>query len=570
MEATRLNSSSEIQGRPATSASGAANCRLLRIFCWVLALALGAAQAWATRFTMNPDGISYLDIGDAYWRGDWHNAINAYWSPLYSWILGFFLKVLKPSAYWEYPMVHLVNFLIYAAALGCFEFFLVTVIRKYSRRLAESGTEEIGLSEFSWRLVGYSIFLSTSLLMIGLHPVTPDMSVAAFVYLATALTLKISNRPAGGTHAVLGLVLGLAYLSKGVMLPLALVFLGTVLLRSSLRNIGVAILVFLCLVSPFGLALSHAQGRLTLGDVGPIAYEIYIDGIDVFAPTNPEVSHPVRKILDQPPTLEFSHPIAGTYPLWYDPSYWHAGLKPHWYLKGELGIIGLARLLYLWIPITYQLNLTAPFLILLLVATRPWECCKRAACFLQLTVPGVLALLLYAVVYPEPRYLAPFFGLLWLAAFSGLRFPDSAEMRRWVAIAAMAVFVSQLAVLGLMKRGSSGPVYWEAAEGLKSMGLKPGDKLAVFAHEPFGEGGAFVARLDRVKIIIESRDTGGDWVKDAVATARLTDLLKKNGVRAALWYGNPPTLSAIPWKRLGQTRYYAYFLSTGNISTVPR
>jgi hypothetical protein len=31
---------------------------------------------------MNPaDGISYLDIGDAYWRGDWHMAINAFWSP---------------------------------------------------------------------------------------------------------------------------------------------------------------------------------------------------------------------------------------------------------------------------------------------------------------------------------------------------------------------------------------------------------------------------------------------------------------------------------------------------------
>src|SRR3954452_20137182 len=85
----------------------------LRISCWLIALALGAAQAWATRFTMNPDGVSYLDIGDAYWRRDWPNAINAYWSPLYSWILGGFLKVIKPSIYWEYPLVHLVNFLIY-------------------------------------------------------------------------------------------------------------------------------------------------------------------------------------------------------------------------------------------------------------------------------------------------------------------------------------------------------------------------------------------------------------------------------------------------------------------------
>lgn len=73
-------------------------------------------------------------------------------------------------------------------------------------------------------------------------------------------------------------------------------------------------------------------------------------------------------------------------------------------------------------------------------------------------------------------------------------------------IAAIAVFVNQLAVYQLMKQASPGPDYWEAAEGLKSMGLKPGDKLAVFAPEPFNDGGAFVARLDQAKIVIESRD----------------------------------------------------------------
>src|SRR4051795_941770 len=97
-----------------------AQCPALRICCWVIALAIGGAEAWWTRFTMNPDGVSYLDIGDAYWRGDWHNAINAYWSPLYSWILGFFLKATKPSMYWEYPLVHLANFLIFVAALASF------------------------------------------------------------------------------------------------------------------------------------------------------------------------------------------------------------------------------------------------------------------------------------------------------------------------------------------------------------------------------------------------------------------------------------------------------------------
>src|SRR6266849_4808446 len=147
----------ERQAQPETSAPATPNYQLLRIFYWAVALALGAAQAWATRFTMNPDGISYLDIGDAYWRGDWHNAINAYWSPLYSWILGFFLKVVKPSAYWEYPLAHLVNFLIYVVALGCFEFFLATFIAQQKERDESlSEQDEIGIPEWAWWVLGYS------------------------------------------------------------------------------------------------------------------------------------------------------------------------------------------------------------------------------------------------------------------------------------------------------------------------------------------------------------------------------------------------------------------------------
>jgi hypothetical protein len=35
-----------------------------------VSFALGMAQAWRNRFFMTFDGISYLDMGDAYLRGD--------------------------------------------------------------------------------------------------------------------------------------------------------------------------------------------------------------------------------------------------------------------------------------------------------------------------------------------------------------------------------------------------------------------------------------------------------------------------------------------------------------------
>ena len=44
-------------------------------------LALGLLHAWMGRYSMNPDGMSYLDVGDSFFRRDWANAVNAWWSP---------------------------------------------------------------------------------------------------------------------------------------------------------------------------------------------------------------------------------------------------------------------------------------------------------------------------------------------------------------------------------------------------------------------------------------------------------------------------------------------------------
>ena len=37
------------------------------------------------------DEISYINIAHAYVIGDWRNAINGYWSPLFSWLMTPFL-----------------------------------------------------------------------------------------------------------------------------------------------------------------------------------------------------------------------------------------------------------------------------------------------------------------------------------------------------------------------------------------------------------------------------------------------------------------------------------------------
>src|SRR5438445_9282667 len=461
----------------------------LRIFCWVMAIVLGASQAWATRFTMNPDGISYLDMGDAYWRGDWHMAINAYFSPLYSWILGFFMKVLKPSPYWEYPLAHLVNFLIYLAALGCFEFFLRNFIR--SRRHSDENARKQGnvtLREWRWWMLGYALFIFASLQLITLRLITPDMCVAAFVYLASALILQIQTG-AGTLRTVmfLGIVLGLAYLAKAVMFPLALVFIAVAgccahNVRQGVRYAAMAVFGFLLIASPFITILSRSKHRVTFGDSGSIAYEVYVNGVDQFVPASSSLKHPINKIHDMPPTYEFGGPIEGTYPLWYDSTYWHEGITPYFDLAQQFHAIAASLVTY-WrqfCSVFLQLNDTVALIVLYLISPQPSACFKRAWASWPFLIICLAAMGLYALVYAESRYFAPFIVLFWLAAFCGVHLPDSRGLVRTIAVVVVAVSTTSIAQSAgrICLEADSAPDYYRLATALRDYGITRGSKLA--------------------------------------------------------------------------------------------
>ncbi|HEV2705894.1 MAG TPA: hypothetical protein VGV59_08210, partial [Pyrinomonadaceae bacterium] len=190
------------------------------------AFMLGALHAWSARHAINPDGISYLDMGDAYLRGDWGTAINGLWSPLYSCLLGLALLVVQPSRYWEIPLVHLVNFLVYLWALWCFDFLLRELRgwRREGRASAEAATD--ALPEWALAALLYAVFLWASLSLIGLAAVTPDMCAASFVYLSSAFLWRIRRGDLRRrTFLILGATLGLSYLSKASMLPFVVVLL---------------------------------------------------------------------------------------------------------------------------------------------------------------------------------------------------------------------------------------------------------------------------------------------------------------------------------------------------------
>jgi hypothetical protein len=552
--------------------------RRLRILFWCAAIAFGAVDAWATRYNMNLDGISYLDMGDAYLRGDWNMAINAYWSPLYASLLGLFLKVLKPSPQWEFPVVHLANFVIYLAALASFEFFLRALI-DYRRKRGNDACDswDVSLPERAWWILGYSLFIWTSLILIGTKLVTPDMCVAAFVYLTSGLLLRVRGGIATcRTFVLFGAVLGFGYLTKAVMFPLAFVFLAvaTFSFRGTWKaepRILISTLFFLLIASPLIVSLSHAKGRLTFGDSARVNYEIYVDGVDWSIPSSNGQTHPVKRIVESPPTYEFGEPIAGTYPLWYDTSYWHEGIKPYFDLKGQSQAIKDAFLLYcftLFSPFL-QLNVSAGFLMLFTLGAQRSLRLKTGAAVWPLLIVGLSALGLYSLVHVEYRFIGAFVCLLWLGAFSLVRLPAAQDSNRLIVgvIIAIAATTCLSAVWWMSHRDpQDGPAYWKAARVLNEKGIRPGDKVAVVgSYGPVLEGIAYLARLARIQIIAQVNEPERFRTADSSTQSRVIEAIARTGAKAILTLPEPPRSSPeSQWQRLGNTNYYAHLLNTAS------
>jgi hypothetical protein len=544
---------------------------------WLLAISLGAIHAGADRFYMNADGISYIDMGGAYWRGDWTTAINGYWSPLYSWLVGLFLWLFTPTPYWEFPVVHVVNFIAYLVALACFHVFL--------RELMTDHTRQDSLPEWAWILLGYSLFIWSSLTMVTMAIVTPDMCVVVFVYLAATLVLRIRRSPASWVPFVLlGLVLGVGYLAKFAMLPLAIVFVGIAVLsqasvRRALPRAIVTVVVFLVMAGPFIVALSTIKGRFTFGDTATLNYLQHINGAPTRhwqggPPGRGMPTHPTRKIFDTPAIYEYGDPIHVTYPPWFDPSYWNDGIVPVRDLRKQMSVAARNLRGYLDMFLQSQGVLVAGFLILLAAGGKGWSCLRDIREQWPLLLPALAVLTMYALVHTEPRYWAGFIVLLWLGMASAVRVGESAASRRLVASVTTVMAMCVLLIVGVdtmpkasvlvndLFRATPRHTHWRTAESLRQAGLRPGDKVGLIGGgTPRFE--AQWARVARVQIIAEITTTDVDdfLAADKESRSRVMAAFARAGAKFVVAQALPTPVANEGWQKVGDN-YFLYSLAT--------
>ena len=552
------------------------SCKGLEQFLIVLTISFGLVHTWAGRYSMSPDGISYLDVGSAFFRRDWFGAFNAYWSPLYAWTQGVAIGLINPSSRWEFPVAHVVNFFVLLATLAAFRFFLrscLTFRRLVSVPLAE---DRQFLSDWAVLLLAYPLFWWASFELMPLYEIGPDLAVSACLYTAVGLLLYARTTSRRRDFLFLGFVLGVGYWVKAPFFLLAFVFLAVAYLwarRSAgwASGVALALIAFLVTASPLVLVLSLQKHRPTFGDSGRLNYAWFIapqtfhrnwQGAE---PRSGTPVHPTHEVLRDPPVYTFEGPVVGSYPPWLDPSYWNEGLRPHFALKPQLQALTTDLMTEASLVLRAQpALLTAVVLLLALSGASGLRALRE---FWPLLAVALSVFAMYAPVHVEPRFLGGFVVLLFLPLIVAARLRTSEQrVGRYLAIVVLGVMTIgafdtafRFTTLRLAVPGNGPTPVFEhvvVADRIRAMGLVPGDVVAII-----GDGtGAYWAHLAKVRIMAEVMGADHDaqrfWQSSEASQRSVLQAFASAGAKVAL-ADNPTSLPGDEWSRIGNTTWYA-------------
>ncbi len=521
---------------------------------------MGLLQALALRNNIDHDAVAYLDMADRFLRGAHGALLNAYWSPLYPFLLAH--AIVFASPYWQATALHLVNFAIYLLVLLSFDFFLKRILAQ---------TSENAWKEWVTRAFAYALVLWCCLILTSLGQSHPDLLVMAAVFVAAGITERLRTRGVTLTScAALGAVLGLGYLAKAAMFPLGFVFLivAILALRSPISPraavlLAFAVLTFALIAGAYSYMLSRSERRFTVGDSAKIAYAMEVNGAGAPA-------HPRQKIFDRPAIYIYADRLVGTNPGWYDPAYWRAGIEPKFNLARQADV--LHRSLDIYFSVFTQLGAVFGGFLALLFIGDSRATLRRVAGQWPLYVPALAALGMYSLVHVELRFLGGFVALLCLALFLGVgeTSPESRPFAAAIVLAVVIMLGTQIAweaghnLVALAQNATSSD--WLIAKDLESRGIHRGDKVATIGELP----SIYWARLAGVTLTgeISADDAAAFWAATPDLKAQIASALAQAGIAAIVAQGVPkwavsqgsaqgePAGEPNEWSEAGTTNYF--------------
>jgi hypothetical protein len=479
---------------------------------WIFVLGAGLVLSWSERYAFDEDGLSYLDISDGAFRGPASLFVNAYWSPAYPAALALLRPVFSLVTRREIVAVHLVNVVFLGlawAAFGAVFGALGKVLPGRQTREDSPGAARRNAGSLSFVFLGL-VFLWLFARQIGLGRTTPDLLLCGVLLLAFREAVLAVHGQSRWAFPRMGALLGLAYLTKAVVFPVAVfafLLCGIAFVRRPGRRAAFlsGLLAFAVISGGWIAALSIQKQRLTFGDSGPLNYAWYVNGARNYFHWQGEkqglgaARHPTRLLLHSPEVFAFGGVFpTTTFPPWFDPSYWNEGLRPRMDLgPGARHAVAQLRSLRRVVFDGSGAVVAACLIALWLLLGSPLSALgneSRGARLAILAVP-LFAVALLCLVHLNGRLAGPFLLPLYLyvlaLVLARATASDSRSVRAILVAGSVVLglvfldFVATTAIAAPPRHGVS--VQEEIASRLKREGVKPGTRIAVAGEIVAGE-----------------------------------------------------------------------------------
>ena len=585
--------------------------RFFPVYCVLLAL-ITFGYARYDAYQIDGDAVAYMDIADLIRAHRWAGIVDGYWHPMYPAFLALGHVLFHPTLAYELRAYYLVNYGIFLLEMIAIVAFVDALWKLREQKAgndenlrgsAATGPHNFLLDRITLRYLGLALLAIASQRELSLGKVRPDALLQAFLLLSVAALLRYFTTRRILFAALMGLALGCAYLTKSFAFLLAFLAIFTLIvfariwLRHSMARTATAALIafvsFGLLAGPYVAALSRQHGRFDFGDSGSLNYAWYVGGTQKmhlepymtsqFGSADVHLKHSEQELMRSPQVLSYAQMPYGTYPDWFDTTYWNDRVKPHFALRGEISrasrnCVLVVRYLFNHPESLLLLTLLVAFGARLAFAWRPG--CN--AFWLVPLALGVAIWSIYGIVNTEERYVTIAFLLIVLSLFATLRVvhtdtPHSTYIRRIapaliLLLAVLAageslrtVFEARRALSGLgLPGGWYSPRMEHAADALGAMGVERGDTIACLGWKACLDD-QYWARLAGARILTEV------YVPDVEPYPYLAALPNRDQVVATVRaqggkvlvadFGSARVSDADPffrqWKQLGDTTFYA-------------
>jgi hypothetical protein len=586
-------------------------------------LALLLPIAWLAMkfgpYAMDGDGMAYMDIADLIHAHRWAGIVNGYWNPLYPACLALAQRVAHPTRMNELNAYYVCNYIIFLGSVAAMLAF-VSALVKLRRRMTPNADQNSGAGPLldidALQLLGLGLVVLATQRELSMATMRPDALLQALMLAAFAMLLQTFASESLLYAPLMGFFFGLAYLAKSFAFVVALLTIAAMMLFQSwvqrrkparvLIGGALAFIVFAAVAGPYVTALSKQKHRFDFGDSGALNYAWYVSGTDKmhiepwmtgnFGSASVKLLHPEKQLLAQPGIYSYRAEPYGTYPAWFDPTYFRERIVPvfsakHLAQRDKRNLALTFRYLFnhpeAWILLVVLLFSGARFgFPRSRTSPQSW---RHSVFWLPPVALGLAMWCIYGLVNIEERYVTLAYLIIVLPVFAALYTRpasdgsgDNPMPRYWLRRSATGL----IALLAFLALGESlrialeerrGEYVWGlpsawyswniygAAKGLNALGVGSGDEIACMGtiaclNDPYW------MRLANVRVLTEVYNPDTNHLLEEFEglpnRPQVEDILKSQGAKVLVAAFDPGemtgrTPASAGWVRLGESNLYA-------------